>query len=71
MQTKTTGTEMVADGLRTIPEAQTFTRLSRAAIYALMDRGELAYTRIGRRRLIPHRALVELAQRGLVARTAR
>jgi excisionase family DNA binding protein len=57
---------MVADGLRTIPEAQEFTRLSRSALYMLMERGELAYTRIGRRRLIPHRALVELAQRGLV-----
>jgi excisionase family DNA binding protein len=58
--------EMVADGLRTVSEAQEYTRLSRSALYAMMERGELAYTRIGRRRLIPHRALVELAQRGLV-----
>jgi len=36
-------------------------------LYLLMERGELAYTVIGRRRLIPHRALIELAARGLVA----
>jgi excisionase family DNA binding protein len=70
MATASKGTELVKDGLRTIPEAQEYTRLSRAAIYALMDRGELAYTRIGKRRLIPLRALVELAQRGLVVPTA-
>jgi excisionase family DNA binding protein len=71
MATESKGAEMVEGGLRTIPEAQEYTRLSRAAIYGLMDRGELAYTRIGKRRLIPFRALVDLAQRGLVARTAR
>jgi excisionase family DNA binding protein len=59
---------MVEGGLRTVEEAREYTRLSRSALYALMERGELAYTKIGRRRLIPHRALVELARRGLVVR---
>jgi excisionase family DNA binding protein len=57
------------DGLRTVVEAQEFTRLSRTSLYALMDRGELAFAKIGRRRLIPYRALVELVERGLVIRS--
>jgi excisionase family DNA binding protein len=61
---------LVEGGLRTIEEARQYTRLSRSALYSLMERGELVYTKIGRRRLIPHRALVELAQRGLVMRSA-
>jgi excisionase family DNA binding protein len=60
------GLAVVEDGLRTVEEARAYTRLSRSALYALMERGELAYTKIGRRRLIPHRALLDLAQRGLV-----
>jgi excisionase family DNA binding protein len=57
--------DILEDGLRTIEEAQEFTRLSRSGLYELMENGALAYTKIGRRRLIPHRALVELASRGL------
>jgi excisionase family DNA binding protein len=57
---------LLAEGLRTVSEAAAFIRVSRSAIYGLMGSGELAYTKIGRRRLIPHRALVELAERGLV-----
>jgi excisionase family DNA binding protein len=64
------GAEIVEAGLRTVEEAKEYTRLSRSALYALMERGELTYTKIGRRRLIPHMALVELAQRGLVMRLA-
>ena len=59
---------LVDGGLQTIGEATAFTRLSRSALYGLMDRGELVYVKIGRRRLIPKQALVELAQRGLVVR---
>lgn len=58
--------EMLSGGLRTIEEAKAYTRLSRATLYLLMDRGELAYTTIGRRRLIPYRALIALAARRLV-----
>ena len=59
---------LVDGGLQTIGEATAFTRLSRSALYGLMDRGELVYVKIGRRRLIPKHALVDLAQRGLVVR---
>jgi excisionase family DNA binding protein len=59
---------LVEAGLRTIEEAQEYSRLSRSSLYNLMETGQLVYTKIGRRRLIPFRALVELAQRGLVAR---
>src|SRR5262249_3439960 len=57
---------LVEGGLWTVPEALEFCRLSRSDLYARMERGELAYVKIGRRRLIPRRALVELAQRNLV-----
>jgi excisionase family DNA binding protein len=57
---------LLADGLKTVTEATAYTRLSRATIYGLMDRGELAYTKIGRRRLIPVKALVTLCSRNLV-----
>jgi excisionase family DNA binding protein len=59
-------TNLLDEGLRTVEEGQEFTRLSRATLYSLMERGALSYVKIGRRRLIPHRALIELAQRGLV-----
>jgi excisionase family DNA binding protein len=61
------GEDLLRHGLRTIKEAQDYTRLSRATLYLLMEKGELVYTTIGRRRLIPYQALVELAARGLVS----
>lgn len=61
--------DILGEGLRTIEEAKDYTRLSRATLYLLMARGELPYTTIGRRRLIPFRALIELAARRLVGRT--
>jgi excisionase family DNA binding protein len=66
MGTTTKEVTLLNEGLRTVEEGQDYTRLSRSALYTLMERGELAYVKIGRRRLIPHRALLELAQRGLV-----
>ncbi len=56
---------LVADGLMTVKEAAEFLRLSRSSVYALMDHGELAFVKLGRRRRIPRRALVELAASGL------
>ena len=58
-------TDVVADGLLTVLEAAEFLRLSRSAIYLLMDRGELAFVKLGRSRRIPRRAVVALAARGL------
>ncbi len=45
----------------TIREAVAFLRLGRSTLYGLMERGDLPYACIGARRLIPRRALVDLA----------
>jgi hypothetical protein len=44
---------LVSDGLVTIREAQTFLRLGRSTLYALMERGELLYVLLGRARRMP------------------
>ncbi len=56
---------LVEDGLMTVAEAARFLRLSRSTLYAIMDRGELRFAKIGRSRRIPKRAVVELAAREL------
>jgi excisionase family DNA binding protein len=61
-----TATELAADGTIGVKEAQAFTGLGRTSLYELMDRGVLPYTRVGDRRLIPKRALVELLAAGMV-----
>ena len=53
--------ELVRDGLMTVREAVAFLRLGRSTLYGLMERGDLPYASIGARRLIPRRALVDLA----------
>jgi len=53
--------ELVQDGLMTIREAVAFLRLGRSTLYELMERGDLPYACIGARRLIPRRALIDLA----------
>ena len=44
-------------------EAVRFSRIGRSPLYTLMGAGELAYTKVGVRRLIPRKALVELFAR--------
>lgn len=56
---------LVADGLLTVAEAGAFLRVSRAAIYVMMQDGTLAFVKLGRCRRIPRRALVEVAAAGL------
>jgi excisionase family DNA binding protein len=56
---------VVADGLVSIPEAAEFLGLSRSNLYTMMERGELAYAKIGGARRIPRKALVGLAARCL------
>jgi excisionase family DNA binding protein len=60
--------ETIEGGLFTVPEASGFSRLSRSDLYSRMERGELAYCKVGRRRLIPKRALLEMLGRGFVSR---
>jgi excisionase family DNA binding protein len=64
----TDNSELVEGGLLTIAQAEEFSGLSRSGLYSLMERGALAYVKLGKRRLIPRRALVALAERGLVVR---
>ena len=64
-----TGMDLVQDGLMAVAEAAKFVGLSRSELYVRMERGELAYCRLGRRRLIPRRALLNLAQQNLVVRS--
>ena len=55
---------VVAEGLLSVPEAMRFLSISRTTLYDLMDAGKLVYSKIGRSRRIPRRALVELAAAG-------
>jgi excisionase family DNA binding protein len=65
--TKADRGELASEGAYSVPEAVEFTGLGRTTLYMLMDRGELPYAKVGARRLIPKRALVELIERNLVA----
>lgn len=58
---------VVSDGMMSVRDAALFASISRSELYLLMDRGELSYAKIGRRRLIPRRALIELFARNVVA----
>ena len=54
--------ELLADGCITVVEAAKFLSLGKSTLYEAMDRGELAYVRIGRARRIPRRAVVAFAE---------
>jgi excisionase family DNA binding protein len=56
---------IVADGLMTVPEAAKFLRISRSKLYETMDKGELAYVKLGKPRRIPRRAVIDLVSRQL------
>jgi excisionase family DNA binding protein len=56
---------LVSEGLVSVPQAHAFLGVGRGKLYQLMREGELAYVYIGRRRLVPRRALIEVAARGL------
>ncbi|MBE3597535.1 MAG: helix-turn-helix domain-containing protein [Limnochordaceae bacterium] len=62
--------QLVADGLLTVKQAAEFLGISRSQVYALMERGELPYVKIGSSRRIPKRALIAFAARHLVAGTS-
>ena len=53
-------TDLFADGAMTVKQAVAFTGLGKTSVYQLMERGDLAYTVVGSRRLIPRKALVAL-----------
>ncbi len=62
--------ELVSEGNLTVPEAARLIRLSRSQLYALMSKGELPFIKIGKRRLVPRRALLDLMERNLVGAPA-
>lgn len=64
-QTPFEATDLVADGCLRVRDAVKFLGVGKSTIYKLMDDGHLAYAKIGRTRLIPKRALVELAARNV------
>ncbi len=57
---------LVGDGTMDVPAACEFTGLGRTFLYRKMDRGELRYTKVGKRRLIPKAELVRFLAEGLV-----
>ena len=57
--------EALADGCLSVSEGVEFSGLSRATLYAEMDRGALVFVKVGRRRLIPKRSLVRFLAEGL------
>ncbi|MCK6549539.1 helix-turn-helix domain-containing protein [Myxococcota bacterium] len=59
--------DLLADGTLSIDDAAVFSGLGRSTLYELMDSGALAFVQIPgvRRRLIPRRALIDLAASGL------
>jgi DNA binding domain, excisionase family len=56
------GSSLYKDGLMSVSQAAEFLGISRSHLYALMDSGELIYSKLGRCRRIPKRALMALAQ---------
>jgi excisionase family DNA binding protein len=57
---------VAADGFTTVQEAMAYLRLSRSAVYQLMESGQLAYAKFGKSRRIPLEALREFGQRNIV-----
>lgn len=53
------GVSALSDGLLTVGAAVEFTGLPRTTVYALIQQGEVPSLKVGRRRLVPKRALVD------------
>ncbi len=56
--------ELFADGAVTVAEAVRFSGIGRTQLYDLMTAGRLPFTKVGSRRLIPRRGLVDLLAGG-------
>lgn len=56
--------ELFGDGAMTVEKASESSGIGRTTLYQLMTQGELPYSKVGVRRLIPRRALVELLATG-------
>jgi excisionase family DNA binding protein len=67
LPTDSSASDVLGDGTLTIEQAIAFSGLPRTNLYEFMGRGELVYTKVGKRRLIPKRALVELLRQRLTS----
>lgn len=56
---------LAANGALTLKKATEFCGIGRSGLYEKMQAGELAFSKIGRRRLIPRQALVKLIAAGV------
>lgn len=59
--------DLTQDGMLGIRDAASFLGLPRSTLYTLMNDGRLAWAKVGRRRLIPKRALIAFAASALAA----
>ena len=57
--------DATADGTMTVTEAMRFTGLGRSHLYVMMDRGELKFAKLGKRRLILRSSLRQAIRDGL------
>jgi excisionase family DNA binding protein len=53
---------LASAGFLSLKDAAQFLSISRAALYALMDKGQLPYAKFGRSRRIPRKALHDFAE---------
>ncbi|MFO0848374.1 MAG: hypothetical protein U0871_07445 [Gemmataceae bacterium] len=60
------GDEIFSDGAVDVRAASEFTGWGRTSLYAAMADGRLPFVRLGKRRLVPRRALVELLRANVV-----
>jgi len=60
-----TSDEVLADGAMSVPAAAEFIGVGRTLLYAEMQAGRLQFLKLGRRRVIPRRALLAWAAAGL------
>jgi excisionase family DNA binding protein len=56
-------------GLATVPEVAIYLNVSRATVYAIMDAGDLRYTKLGKCRRIPWDAVERLVNNNMVGAT--
>lgn len=51
--------ELAADGVMSVAETMAFLGLSDTTVQALLDRGEIASAKVGRRRLVSRKSVTE------------
>lgn len=57
---------LMEDGAMSIGQAEKFTSFKRTFLYQLMERGDLKYAKVGKRRVIPKSELVRLLESAVV-----